>query len=299
MKRKIIAASLIACMILVAVTGATLAYFTDKDYLKNEFAVGGVDIDLWEIVDYDGNEQVTIGRGDDERHDYTYEDLYPTDHATKQVHIENIGETAAYVRVTVVMNHTDEINDAIDEVYEKKDYTAERIQAVYDEVFEGWGINYSKRAEYPNGTRMWMDSRVGEDSPVLCNIDTIARLADSYYRIDCANQFMTAEERATENGDGIFDVDWDDLGVSYYVDAVKTGERAYFFYLELEAGEDYILFDGLNVPADFDEEQAKMFEGLKINVYADAIQTAGFDGDWEAAFNALDEIYHVGHWNAE
>lgn len=315
MKRKLIAIILIACMALVAVTGATLAYFTDKDQVKNEFHVGNVDIDLWEIVgeDEDG-EDITVGKDTDTTNSYTYTNLFPTDEITKEVNVtNNDNNNSVYVRVTVVMNNLGAINNAIDNFYEAKGYTADQIQAIYDEVFNGWGINYSKRLTevpdeinggtkmVPYGSRMWMDDRTGTGSPVLCNIDTIAYIEagnSDYYRIDCENQFMTAAEREAENGDGIFQYGWGDpMDDLYYQDAFSaTDARAYIFYLELPAGATYTLFDGLKVPAEFNEKQAEMFEGLKIDVYADAIQTTGFDGDWEAAFEALNRQLPIGHW---
>lgn len=306
MKKKIVALSLCVAMLAIAVIGGTLAYFTDNDQVENTFTIGNIDIDLYEKSDCDGDGELD----EQEFQEYLkYSNIMPGDALPKEAHIRNqSNKNAAYVRVAVVMNNLAVINDAIDGVYEGKGYAADEIQAIYDEVFEGWGVNYSKRAEFPSGSRMWMDSRVGEGSPVLCNIDTIARINENYYRIDCANAFMTAEEKAAENGDGIFDVNWDDLSVSYYVNAAKTGERVYVFYLKLNAGEDYTLFDGLNAPADFDNEQMKMFDNLKINIYADAIQVDNFvettdpvTGDvtpaYVNAFNALEAAHPLGWWN--
>lgn len=301
MKKKIISLCLIVALAITAVTGATLAYFTDvAEDVQNNFTIGNVQIELDEtakVLDKDGNEvDDALEKNDDGG--YNYSKLMPTYKLEKKPTVTNTGDYTAYVRVAVVMNNLNVINDAIDGVYEELEtpYTAEQIQAVYDNVFNSWGVNYSKRAEYPNGSRMWMDSRVGEGSPVLCNIDTLGRHADNYYRIDCANAFMTDEERASENGDGIYDVNWDDLSVSYYVNAAETDERVYVFYLELDAAESYTLFDGLNIPADFTAEQMAMFEGLKISVYADAIQTAGFD-TYTDAFNALEAEHPLGWWN--
>lgn len=297
MKRKLIAIILIACMALVAVTGATLAYFTDNDAVKNEFAVGKVDIDLWEIVGYEDDEEVTVGKDTDTTDQYTYSNLFPTDEITKEVYVTNNDTVnSVYVRVTVVMNKLQAIGlSAIDEVYEAKGWTAEQIQAKYDEVFVGWGINYAKRAV--GQARMWMDDRTGDGSPVLFNIDTIARHTVDYVRVDSNNKFMTDAEKAkfAINNDGILDSSHGDPD-SYYNNAVGVDERAYIFYLEIPADTTYKLFDGLKVPADFTQEQAKMFDGLKIDVYADAIQTTGF-ATAEDAFNALNEQYPIGHWN--
>lgn len=305
MKRKIIAASLIACMVLVAVTSATLAYFTDKDALKNEFTIGAVDIDLWEIVDADGK---TVGKDTDLKDSHTYGPLFPTDTIHKQVIIENKTTYDTYVRVTVVMNNVRAIDKAIDAVYEAKEgYTAEDIQAVYDEVFNGWGINYSKR--YDNSPRLWMTERDSDCVLFDGQIDLITKHNAEYCRVDMENTFMTTaeSEKFAKEHDGILNVTQGDP-YSYYWEAVNADERAYVFYLKLDGigktdddGQpigitQYELFKGLKVPADFTQEQAAMFDGLKIDVYADAIQVEGFASP-EAAFNALNETLPIGHWN--
>lgn len=301
-KKQIAALAMCIATAATAVVGGTLAFFTDKDDVNNVFTIGNLDINLYEKVGVEDSNGETIQEiVEKEETGFTYSDLVPTYKLTKEPVVENLGSYDAYVRVAVVMNNASAINDAIDGVYEEKGLDADEIQAKYDEIFDGWGINYSKRAEYPSGTRMWMDDRT-DDKHVLFNIDTIARLADSYYRIDSKNHFMTDEEKATENGDGIYDVNWDDLSVSYYVNAAKTDERVYVFYLKLDGkAEDgtidsYKLFDGLNVPADFTAEQMAMFDDLHIDVYADAIQVAGF-ATAEAAFNALEAEHPLGYWN--
>lgn len=301
-KKQIAALAMCVATAATAVVGGTLAYFTDKDDVNNVFTIGNLDINLYENAGVtDSNGETIQEYVEKEETGYEYKDLVPTYNLTKEPVVENLGSYDAYVRVAVVMNNLTEINDAIDGVYEEAGLIADEIQDKYDEIFNGWGINYSKRTEYPTGTRMWMDDRTS-DEHVLCNIDTIARINDNYYRIDSKNAFMTEEEKAAENGDGIFDVNWDDLDVSYYVDAANVGERVYVFYLKLDGKaadgtvDSYKLFDGLNVPADFTAEQMAMFDDLKIDVYADAIQVAGF-ADYTAAFNALEAEHPLGWWN--
>lgn len=291
-KRKIVTLALVAVIAVTSIAGATMAYFTDLNHkVENVFTIGnGIKIDLVEQVGIDNSVETS-------REGYDYENVQPTNKLVKVPTITNTGSNAAYVRVAVVMNNVQAINDAIDGVYEAKDYTDEQIQAVYDNVFDGWGINYTKRT---SGTRrMWMDSRVGEDSPVLCNIDTYAQLADANYgyygMYDVENQFMSQieKDRLDLDGEGFI---YGDDELSYYSAAVNNDERVYVFYLKLEVGESYDLFDGLNVPADFTNEQMAMFDNLEINVYADAIQVAGF-ADFEAAFTQLEAEHAIGWWN--
>lgn len=296
MKKKLLVMSMTICLVLAIVAGATLAYFTDKDTVKNEFAIGNIDIDVWEIAGI-GEEEETIGKDTDdgEANEYTYKNLFPTQHATKQVHVTNNSSESAYVRVAVVMNNLDAINRAIDETYESMGYAADEIQEIYDEVFQDWGVNYEHVMDDEHkGPRMWMTER--EDDECLY-IDMAARIkTDShekggYYVYDITNWFQTEEDH---NRDG-YDVH---DGTGYYEDAVKADERIYVFYLKLDAGKDYVLFNGLNVPAEFTQEQAEMFSGLNISVYADAIQTTGFDTA-EEAFTALNKTLPIGHWYAE
>ena len=51
MKKKIIAIALVACLALIAIAGASLAYFTDTDNATNVFTSGKVDSTLNEVFD--------------------------------------------------------------------------------------------------------------------------------------------------------------------------------------------------------------------------------------------------------
>lgn len=66
MKKKIVALCLCIALAVVAIGGATLAYFTDQtETVTNTFTVGKVDIDLWETEDGTPNGTVTrTGRTD-------------------------------------------------------------------------------------------------------------------------------------------------------------------------------------------------------------------------------------------
>lgn len=293
MKKKIVALALVFAMAAIAIVGGTLAYLTSQDQVVNTFTVGNVKIDLYEYTDYDGDGELNLDKKFQEY--LSYSDIMPGDALPKVPYVENTGNNTAYVRVAVVMNHVSAINDAIDTVYEDKGCTADEIQAVYDKVFAGWGINYGKRTG--DSRRMWMDSRTGEGSKVLCNIDTYAQLPSDAYvyygMYDINNQFQSETEqwRTEVQPDGFI---YGDDEVSYY-SCIENDERIYVFYLKLESGERYKLFDGLNVPADFNADQLAMFDGLKIAIYADAIQADGFE-TYTDAFNALQTANPLGWW---
>lgn len=97
MKKKIIALSLVAVMALVAITGATLAYFTDTDVQTNTFTVGNVAIDLWE--DFGGNTGVeTLIPATGSAQQGTLQNG-----VTKKVYVDNTGSEEAYVRVHIAI----------------------------------------------------------------------------------------------------------------------------------------------------------------------------------------------------
>ena len=93
-KKKILALSLIVCLLATAVVGGTLAYFTDTEDATNTFTAGSVDITLDEAiveevtdktaVDADGNRIYgdLIATGDRTEGDQTYR-LYPGQKVTK------------------------------------------------------------------------------------------------------------------------------------------------------------------------------------------------------------------------
>lgn len=74
-----------------AVTGATLAYFTDDDVAANEFTVGNVEIDLTE-PGWDGPN----GTGKVEA-----ETMYPGEAVAKDPIVTNTGENPAFIRLKV------------------------------------------------------------------------------------------------------------------------------------------------------------------------------------------------------
>ena len=297
MKKKITALCLVVALALVAIGGATMAYFTDHGQQENTFAIGNIDIkvDEWgNVKDADGNFVSDAFSYDDNGMYYT--NIMPSYVMTKKPVISNEStRNAAYVRVAVVVNNLSEINNAIDTVYEAAGKNETEIQHIYDNVFAGWGISHLKNAKEPR--RMWMNDR---DDPKVLGIDMAAKISTGtgyYTQFSITNLFKSEAEKNDAHNDGVLDAG--DLGETYYTKALSANERVYVFYLKLDADESYELFGGLNAPADFNNEQMKMFEGLKIGIYADAIQTVGFSGDNAAidAFTALEAEHPLGWWN--
>jgi len=80
-KKKILAISLVVCLAVIAIAGATLAYFTDTDDATNVFTSGKVDITLNEVFDeenaqlipgVDIQKDVTISLSEDSVESYVW-----------------------------------------------------------------------------------------------------------------------------------------------------------------------------------------------------------------------------------
>ena len=127
MKKKILAIALAAIMILIAITGASLAYLQDSDYDKNVMTVGNVEIEQHEqerdgsgnLVNFTDSKKLYPATADPEYTDtitvngVAYNafgsEFNPID---KIVTVENTGSEQAYVRTLIAFEHNDPNGDA-------------------------------------------------------------------------------------------------------------------------------------------------------------------------------------------
>ncbi len=259
MKLKKVLLSALSLVLVAAVSiGGTLAYLTmDAGDENNVFSIGNVNVSLSEDVAIfgEGGEVKKTENGAD------YAGIMPGDYLKKEVTVTNNGKTPAYVAVTVTLNNALAINKAIDEVYEKApyEYTAEQVQAVYDFIFDGWGLNYGKDLDGDGTNDAGMRLTItGNDMPEnVLHVDSVKTISD-YAQFYSGNWFGEQSD--------VFPFD------GYYTSDMDKYELKYIYYAYLPAGEATTLFNGLNVPAEFNNEQIKMFDGLKIDVEAKAIQ---------------------------
>ena len=125
MKKKVTAIALAVCILVVAVIGATMAYFTDTDSKTNTFTFGKVDIDLTEESIEDKEKGVKAGTvGTDGG--FTYDKVLPGLVYSKVPEV-TVVEGPAWVVVTVtvptIYDHADFFNGTANErdfVMEKK-----------------------------------------------------------------------------------------------------------------------------------------------------------------------------------
>ncbi len=109
--KKVLGMILVLALTITGTIAGTLAYLTDKDDVQNTFAVGNVDITLFES-------EVEIGENEDGFYSYvdkdgedrtvksnTYEDLVPGSTICKDPTVTNVGSEDAYIRVTLKHNN--------------------------------------------------------------------------------------------------------------------------------------------------------------------------------------------------
>lgn len=256
--KKIVSLLLVVALTAGIAIAGTLAYLTqDVGDEKNVFSVGNIDITLDEEVGVYGEG----GEVKETEDGAEYTDIMPGDYLKKEVTVYNNGKTDAYVAVTVDVNNFKQIQKVI-EAYGEDDDTAE---AMLDFVFDGWGMTVRDR--YVDGEKD-MSYKINElvDSHIL-HVDSAKRIvANDVAHFSIENWFKSDAEKASSS----YTVAG--VGNSYYLTGKEDYSLCYTYYLYLPAGESTTLFKGLNVPAEFTNEQMKMFDGLEINVEAKAIQ---------------------------
>lgn len=295
-KKKIISLCLVVCLLATAI-GGTLAYFTDTDnQVKNTFTVGNVSIDLTETNKINGVE--VTGNA--------FENVMPGTEITKTPVVTNNSSEDAYVRVVVRVTNQEELYDILD----AKDEDGNAKYNVND-IFKGWNFTFDKVGDMrytstrtpntANGvTLIAVDEGVGSARGGNTLIS-----GDNYFKTD-AEKNLNVNGFSKDSGGRIV-IQADSLSREvinnasnyiYYQDLVgvyKTASVAWIYYLKMEPGATYTLFEGINIPAEFDTAEMAFFKDLEIDVCADAIQSTGFDTD-VAAFEALNEAHPLSAW---
>ena len=143
-KKKIVSLCLAAVLVVMAIAGATMAYFTDTKTADNTFTVGNVKIVLDEaLVDNEGHavtgekaERVT-------GNDYGIEAVYPGATLDKDPTVKNTGKNPAYIRATVNVSNWMVLCDTFYPEFGKT-YPAEgyeqSLKLLVGDLGEGWTI---------------------------------------------------------------------------------------------------------------------------------------------------------------
>lgn len=285
MKKKIIALCLVVCLLAIAIAGGTLAYFTDYEQATNEYAIGSVEIDLYETtahVDGVGNvvdeEAVDLGKGSDDATTYEYSNIMPGDTMTKIVTVENTGKSDAYIALTIKQDNYLNFNDHIDEYYENLDPSEVRaltghpgnanyyMQLITDDIFSGtgWGLRYTKPTS--DALRYMMINSQGTangDVEVLGYGYTNVSSSSGKPVWNYAGDIFANVKSKTELEGNFHTLDGD------YT-------RMWVIYLKVAPGASYTVDLTTTCPTYIDNFSGLAFDNMVLDVKAFAIQTAGF-----------------------
>ena len=91
-KKKIVSLCLAAVLVVMAIAGATVAYFTDTKTAKNTFTMGNVQIKL---------DETNVNDPEGDRVSSNEYNVYPGAVVTKDPIVHNTGKNGAYIRATV------------------------------------------------------------------------------------------------------------------------------------------------------------------------------------------------------
>lgn len=276
MKKKIIALCLVVCLLAIAIIGGTLAYFTDNDSEKNTFTVGKVDIEVSETNKINGEVVANA-----------FENIMPGTKITKTAVVTNNSSETAYVRAVVHLNNESGLYNML------LDNSA-NLAVNMEEVMPGWNFNPEK-ADQANDQGMryvWEETNTTGVEVIAIDVAMVNQQSGKYLA-DANNYIITADEtNAATNGC----VEMDHNDTTAYFDILDSNDLAWVFYLKMDAGASYTLFEGINPATSFDVEEMGFFNGLEINVCADAIQSTSFT-DAKDAFVALDTAHDLSAWN--
>lgn len=263
MKKKILALCLVVVLAITAVTGATLAYFTDTDNATNTFAAGSVRIELVEqerIYDEEGmltglgtftqSKTLMPSHNDAQGTKDNYGMPVVDNYVDKIVNVKNTGNSDAYVRVIVAVPAALEEEDPQNAAHNVLHWNVgNKFTAAGD--FDTTATTQAENAEWANVS--WKYTETVEIDKVNYNL----------YIFTYKNPLAAGQTTKAASF------------VGFYLDKGVDCE-----YVKNDDGTEKLVytFNGTQIGYD-------LTNGVTIPVFAQAVQAAGFDTA-EAAFAA-------------
>lgn len=235
---------------------------------------------------------------------------------TKTPVVKNTGKNDAYVRVVVRVNNQKALYDLLAKYVGDSEDPVENGKQVSD-IFDGWNFAYEKNdgMRYTSTLNEGTTYITNKKTATLLHVDeAICNYQSGSTLVTKSNHFHTeAEKSLSVNGFSMagtnrIQIHHNSLSSEvianasdyiYYQDLAgvyKTEGIAWIYYLKMDAGSEFTVFNGINILKEFDATDLKAFEGLKIDVCADAIQTEGFT-DLDDAIVALNNAHPLSAWN--
>ena len=127
-KKKVFTLAIAVCLIATLSLGS-LAWFTDTDFVTNDFHVAGSEDDPDDIFSVDVWENGPDGRDED---GIKYPNILPGDVLQKEVNIENTGSYDQYIRAIVTVSDASIWQEIFGVVYVPLDKIVENLNTAYD-----------------------------------------------------------------------------------------------------------------------------------------------------------------------
>lgn len=133
-KKKIVSLCLAAVLVVMAIAGATVAYFTDTKTADNTFTMGNVQIKL---------DETNVNDPEGDRVTSNEYNVYPGAVVTKDPIVHNVGQNGAYIRATVNvsdwMNLVGAYYPDFKETFPNDGYKA-ALNLLVGTLGEGWSV---------------------------------------------------------------------------------------------------------------------------------------------------------------
>lgn len=133
-KKKIVSLCLAAVLVVMAIAGATVAYFTDTKTAKNTFTMGNVQIKL---------DETNVNDPEGDRVTSNEYNVYPGAVVTKDPIVHNTGKNGAYIRATVNVSNWMNLVGAyypdFKETFPNDGYKA-ALNLLVGTLGEGWSV---------------------------------------------------------------------------------------------------------------------------------------------------------------
>lgn len=133
-KKKIVSLCLAAVLVVMAIAGATVAYFTDTKTAKNTFTMGNVQIKL---------DETNVNDPEGDRVSSNEYNVYPGAVVTKDPIVHNTGKNGAYIRATVNVSNWMNLVGAyypdFKETFPNDGYKA-ALNLLVGTLGEGWSV---------------------------------------------------------------------------------------------------------------------------------------------------------------
>lgn len=133
-KKKIVSLCLAAVLVVMAIAGATVAYFTDTKTAENTFTMGNVQIKL---------DETNVNDPEGDRVTSNEYNVYPGAVVTKDPIVHNVGQNGAYIRATVNvsdwMNLVGAYYPDFKETFPNDGYKA-ALNLLVGTLGEGWSV---------------------------------------------------------------------------------------------------------------------------------------------------------------